>query len=145
MKTLRSAIVAMGLLLAVSGAYAQSINVGSKVPFDFVVGKQVLPAGEYSLQSVEPTPGVLTIRNTEARAFGLTMTHPCEKLNPAKKTVLVFHRLGDQYFLSEVWVEGNTRGITIPQSPLEIQMAKNHETRGEVIVAANINSIAYSR
>jgi hypothetical protein len=138
MKTLRSAIVAMGLLLAVSGAYAQSINVGSNVPFDFVVGKQVLPAGQYSLQSIEQAPDALTIRNREARVSGLTMTHRCEKLNPAAKTVLVFHRLGDQYFLSEVWVAGSSRGITIPQSPLEIQMAKNHTGREDVIVAANL-------
>lgn len=138
MKTLRSAIFALGLLLVVSGAHAQSIHVSGKVPFDFVVGKQTLPAGQYSVQSLERSPDALNIRNTDENISSLTLTYHAEKLNPSNKTVLVFHRFGEQYFLAEIWVEGSSRGIEIPRSKLETQMAKNQTLGSDVIVAANI-------
>jgi hypothetical protein len=138
MKTLRSAIFALGLLLVVSGAHAQSIHVSGKVPFDFVVGKKTLPAGEYSVQSLERSPEALNIRNTDEGTSSLTLTRHAEKLNPSKKTVLIFHRVGEQYFLAEIWVAGSSRGTEIPRSQLETQMAKNQTPGNDVIVAANI-------
>ena len=50
MKTLRSVVFALGLLLVVSAAHAQSGAVSARVPFDFVVGNQVYSAGDYLLR-----------------------------------------------------------------------------------------------
>jgi hypothetical protein len=138
MKTLLSTIFALGLLAVASGANAQTLNVAGRVPFDFVVGDQTYPGGEYSLQSVEGAPEVITIRNKEDGDARMTLTRHNEKLNPAEKTVLVFHRFGDQYFLSEVWVAGSSRGISIPRSPIETKMAKNATQSDAVMVAARI-------
>jgi hypothetical protein len=138
MKTLRSAIFALGLLLVVSGAHAQTIHVSGKVPFDFVVGKKTFPAGEYSVQSMERSPDALNIRNTDEGTSSLTLTQHTEKLNPSNKTVLVFHRVGEQYFLAEIWVAGSSRGTQIPRGKVEEQMAKNQTPGSDVIVAANI-------
>jgi hypothetical protein len=136
MKSLRSVMFALGLLLLVSAAHAQTTAVSGRVPFDFVVGNQVYPAGEYTLRSVEGMNNVLTIRNEDESSTKLTLTHSREKLQPAEKTMFVFHRVGDQYFLAELWVAGNSRGLEIPKSPIETKMAQNRSDRDDVIVAA---------
>src|SRR6516165_9168510 len=51
MKYLRSAVFALGLLLVVSATQAQQVRVKAEIPFDFVVGNQVLPAGEYTVMT----------------------------------------------------------------------------------------------
>ena len=138
MKTLRSAIFTLGLLLVVSAAHAQTTNVLARIPFDFMVGKQMLPAGEYTLKSLDQISNALVIRG-EQGARKITLTQAEEKPGPAEKTVLIFHRVGDEYFLAEVWVEGNSSGRALPRSPVETQMAMNHKDSESVIVAAVIN------
>jgi hypothetical protein len=138
MNTLRSAIFTLGLLLVVSAAHAQTTNVLARIPFDFMVGKQMLPAGEYTLKSLDQISNALVIRG-EQGATQITLTHAAAKSEPAEKTVLIFHRVGDEYFLAEVWVEGNSSGRALPKSPVETQMAMNHKDGESVIVAALIN------
>lgn len=135
MKTLRFTMLALVALLFVAGAKAQSTNVSANIPFDFVVGKQVMTAGNYMVSSLSNNHS-LSIRNTDQSESRLLLADACQKLNPAEKTVLVFHRVGEQYFLSEIWVEGNTRGVSIPKSSIETQMAMNHQASQDVIVAA---------
>jgi hypothetical protein len=50
--------------------------------------------------------------------------------------MLIFRRVGDQYFLAEIWVEGNSLGRALPKSPVETQMAMNHKDGESVILAA---------
>ena len=43
---------------------------------------------------------------------------------PTDKGKLVFHRYGDQYFLSEVWPAGATTGRVIAKSRAESELEK---------------------
>src|SRR5579862_10059594 len=45
-------IVFAGLLLAVGSAYAQSSRLVADIPFDFIVGNKVFPAGQYEIKGV---------------------------------------------------------------------------------------------
>ena len=62
-----------------------------------------------------------------------------EHISPTEVTVLVFQRLGDNYFLSQVWTEGSSSGREFPKSKREVQLAKNNSKPELVIVAANIS------
>ena len=136
-KALHCVVFGLGLLLIVPAAHAQSSTVSAHVPFDFIVGEQVYSAGNYILSSEGMTTSSILIRNTDDRKAGLVLTRSCENLHPAAKTVLIFHRYSDQYFLEQVWVEGNTRGRQFPKSPIETKLlALNHQAHDEVIVAA---------
>jgi len=42
----------LGMLLAAGSASAQTIKVKADVPFNFIINKATLPAGEYTLMSV---------------------------------------------------------------------------------------------
>jgi len=46
--------------------------------------------------------------------------------------------MGENYFLSQVWVAGHLTGREFPRSRTEIRMAQNHEKAETVIVAANL-------
>ena len=126
MKVLRSFVLALGLLLVVSAAHAQSGAVAANVPFDFVVGNEVYPAGNYLLRPWGAVRGSILIQNRDESRYRMVSTRVCQKLARAEKTVLIFHRYGDQYFLEQVTHEGNTIGRQFLKSNIEAQLANNH-------------------
>jgi len=138
MNRLRSAFLGLGLLLAVSAAQAQETRVKASIPFDFVVGNQILPAGEYMVSSLGSTNEALVIRSDDSKTAILSLTNSCSSSKPSDTSKLVFHRLAGRYFLSQVWAEGNSGGRQLPQSRIEVQLAKNYNARDEVALAASL-------
>jgi hypothetical protein len=127
-------ITAALALLATTAASAQTVNVKATVPFSFIVGRSTLPAGEYSLQTMN-NGQVLAISNRDAKITNLVLWNACESLRAASGTKLVFHRYADRYFLSQIWTEGNNRGHEIPISEREQETAKNSSMEEVVLVA----------
>ena len=126
-------ITAALAMLATTVASAQSIKVKATVPFSFIVGQSTLPAGEYTLKAMS-NGQVLEMRNLDAKITRLVLSNSCES-RPASKTKLVFHRYGDQYFLSQIWTEGIDRGHEIPISQREKEIARNSSAQEVVLVA----------
>ena len=52
-------------------------------------------------------------------------SNAAQSLKPADKTKLVFNRYGNHYFLSEIWVNGATRGRQLPKTSREKELAKD--------------------
>jgi hypothetical protein len=139
MKNLRSVLFSLTVLLMATAAQAQSTtNVKANVPFDFVVGDRAYPAGEYRLESMGNGMAI-RIDNREEAATGIALSNACTGSAPASSTKLVFHRVGDSYFLYQIWTEGNLSGREFAKSRAEVQVAQNHEKPELVIVAANIS------
>ncbi len=139
MKNLRSMFLALTVLLLATAAHAQQTRVQASVPFDFVVGDRAYSAGEYSVKSMSESGVAIRIDNKQDSERGIVLSNACHKLQPAAGTVLVFQRLGDHYFLYQVWTEGNTSGREFPISKAETQIAKDYSKPDLVIVAANIS------
>jgi hypothetical protein len=138
MNRLRSAFLGVGLLLVASGAQAQETHVKANIPFDFVAGNQILPAGEYMVASEGPTNQAIVIRSVDRKTAILSVTNSCSSSRPSDTSKLVFHRLAGRYFLSQVWVQGNTAGRQVPRSKAEIEMAKNNEKSEPFVLAATL-------
>jgi hypothetical protein len=136
MKSLRSALVALTVLLVATAAHAQSAKVAGTIPFNFVAGDRAYPAGDYVISN---DGSVLRIANTENMSNDeLILSHACEKATPSDRTKLVFRQMGGEYFLHQIWVDGETRGRELPRSKTERQLAQNHEKSESIIVAANL-------
>ena len=131
----RLMFLAVGALLLGSAAFAQEINVQAKVPFDFMLGDKLYPAGQYSVQNVIPDHQVLRLRNRTSRSAAFVLYHPATTPVPAEQTQLVFHRLGNTYFLYQVRVAGSTLGREFLRSDVETEMALNATDKETVIVA----------
>ena len=127
----------LSLLLVAACANAQSINVKADVPFDFTVGKSTLSAGAYNIQSLSTGTGkLLVIRGEDSANTMLASPNSSEKLDPSPNSRLVFHKYGNQYFLSQIWVEGERVGREFNISRREAEMAKSVQTSEDVIVLA---------
>jgi hypothetical protein len=137
MKHLRPVLFVFTALLLATAVRAQSTNVTASVPFDFVVADQGYPAGDYAVKSLGDTGVPILIRNNDQAEKGIALSTSCSSTKPSTTTKLVFHRMGDQYFLYQVWQEGNTTGREFPLSKTEIRLARNSSPE-IVIVAANL-------
>jgi hypothetical protein len=139
MKNLRSILLALTVLLLATAAQAQTTNVKASIPFNFVVGDHAYTAGEYAVKSMSQSSSAMRIDNADESEKGITLANECQKGQPATQTTLVFQRLGNNYFLYQIWTEGNSLGREFPMSKTEVQVAKNYSKPELVIVAANIS------
>ena len=138
MKNLSSILLALTVLLLATAAQAQTTNVKASIPFDFVVGDHAYSAGEYTVKSVSQSSAAIRIDNADASEKGITLSNACQKAQPATGTKLVFQRLGNNYFLYQIWTEGNSAGREFRMSKTQVQLAKNYDKPELVTVAPNI-------
>ena len=121
-------MIGLAMFLTKASANAQSLAQPTRVnvPFDFVVANKKLPSGEYLISRKQPTEGdlLLAITNKDNRVNAVCFTVPVQVLTPTDKGKLVFHRYGDQYFLSEVWPVGATTGRAVAKSDAERDLEK---------------------
>ncbi len=139
MKSLRFIAFGFGLLLATVVANAQGVTVQANIPFAFVVGDQSLPAGEYNIKPASGDSAALTIRSTDGKRVILTITQACAARDPWDKTELVFHHVGQQYFLSQIRVEGYVQGRQLPANRAEAELALNQKTDNVAVFANLLN------
>jgi hypothetical protein len=123
MKLLRIALYA-ALLLAASASIAQTRqgDVVANIPFPFVVAHQTLPAGHYIVSPANADALGIHDANNRGTFVPTQSTQRSANDNSCK---LVFHRYGDTYFLSEVWVAGNSNGRTLFRSRAERELAES--------------------
>ena len=125
----------LSLLLAAGSAFAQTIDVKGDVPFNFIVNKATVPAGQYELKSLSGDGKTLTLRGPDGKPVGIFSSIRAESLQASDKTKLVFKRYGDRYFLSQIWLAGARSGHELPMSSREKEMAMNSTPESVVVMA----------
>ena len=109
------AVVCMLALVAI--AQISPGDVVADVPFAFSVAGETFPAGHY----------IVSQKNEMLRIFNHQIRGVYVPVHPALRTKsdgskLVFHRYGDRYFLSAVWVTGNSTGEELFPSNAEHEL-----------------------
>jgi len=126
------AVMSLCGVLAAPIVQAQSDPLVANIPFEFNVGKAVLPSGEYGIKLVNPTTLMIESKKGHQAAFTTTIGVSSPKREDIGK--LVFNRYGTQYFLSKVWRWGETVGRELSKSRTEIEVAKKtFKPEGEVV------------
>jgi hypothetical protein len=99
-------------------AIAQDYAVQATIPFHFTVNGSQLPAGNYTLGSDITNPRILNIsdRTQHVHVMVLAMPKADEK---RKANQLVFHKYGDQYFLSEIRSQESAINLQLATSKQE--------------------------
>ena len=99
-------------LVAVVSAKAQNSARAqyADIPFNFMTGDKELSAGRYRVARIDAGGVTISVRGVEGSEGSLAMTNTINHLNPSTQSKLVFHKYGNSYFLSEVWIEGDTTG-----------------------------------
>ena len=135
MKNQMFALIGLGLLLATASAYAQTGVVKANVPFNFIVNKAELPAGQYRIQPMGITASAMAIESPDGKVVQAFLPNACASPQAQKTTKLVFHRYGSHYFLAQIWKAGNDRGQELAASGLETEVARDYPAQSVVVVA----------
>ncbi len=136
MKNQLFALIGLGLLLATASAYAQTGLVKANVPFNFIVNKTDMPAGEYRIQPLGVTGVAMSIQSADSSVVNTVLPHSCESAATPEVSKLVFHRYGSQYFLAQIWTAGNDQGRELPKSGREREVAMDYPLQNVVVVAS---------
>ena len=108
---LTAALISMGSVRAHAQAPA------FKVPFDFTVDTQVLPAGTYQVSYNAAKTAILIRSRDDDRFHALTTIHPADP--SISDSEVVFTKYGNQYFLHEVLCSALSMNLEIPKSAQE--------------------------
>jgi hypothetical protein len=107
--------------LGLSARAQEQDTVVTNVPFDFVAGGQVLPAGTYRVSRVDSTSGSreLEISGYETRASVFVIPTLFDDVQSGKAQ-LNFEHLGGTYFLNAIKTPIGTYAIDIPPSAIKL-------------------------
>ena len=109
------------------------------VPFQFVAGDRVLPAGEYRVK-VDGALRLLEIRQALGDDGTYVAAVPAVTTDTANTTKLVFNADGGVKMLQSVRIRGRAEGVDVPTSKTQRELAKasasNLVARGTVEVVA---------
>jgi hypothetical protein len=103
-------------LIAMGSARAHAQEARFKVPFDFTVANQVLPAGTYGVSHA--TKNAILIKSQDGRFHAMTLTFADDKQFYGLGK-LIFAKYGNQFFLHEVLCSNVSMNVEIPTSGLE--------------------------
>jgi hypothetical protein len=113
-----------------------SDRIVTKVPFEFVVGKKTIPAGECVVQATTADLKTVIIRNGEAKIGLFSTISIVEAAKPAGNYALVFHQYGDRYFLVGMKLEGTRVMYRLPESKAEMELrAQNVPAADKILLA----------
>jgi hypothetical protein len=126
MKLLRIALsAALFLTAALTFAQTKPGDLVADVPFAFVVAGRTLPPGHYVINNLNENLGIHDANNQGV----LVPVHREQRSPQENSSKMVFHRYGDTYFLSEVWVGGNSIGRALFPSRAESKLVDSGKER----------------
>src|SRR6516165_2371135 len=95
------------------------------VPFSFGVEDHSLPAGQYLVFTVTPERSIRIV-SADGKHSAIVNTLPNYASSPSENSRLVFHRYGNEYFLTQVW----TAGQNVGRNPLSTKRAREIASTG---------------
>ena len=135
-------LIAVSSLLAsslVALAHPISGRIKADIPFDFVVGKAKLSAGQYEIQRGTSNS---SLKLTCNRSSVMVLSYNGSTSGTPQHAKLVFHKYGDQYFLAQVWDEGSTTADDLMATKAEREAARTasrlakNDVGPEIVVVA---------
>ena len=93
-------------LLATTFGFAQSDQIiHVKIPFSFMVGEKLLPAGEYDF-GPNALNDAIKVTSAEKGEGGdaIVLTQLSDEFHNTGRGHVVFDKVGNTHFLSEIWI-----------------------------------------
>jgi hypothetical protein len=146
MKKMLSATIVGCFLASMIAGTVQAQDPGAairaSIPFDFIVRGKTLRAGNYEIRRINDEPVGLLVRNVDSKHDqAMVGTDAAYENQTPHKSMLLFHRYGDSYFLSEIVTAGENTGQEIVPSRAERtirrEMASNKTEPETVALAVN--------
>lgn len=106
--------------VATNAQIDSDVTIEADIPNAFVVKDTSLPAGKYTIRVVDDTNlKVLEIRSVRGDKSVLFETEDTLANETPRRTELVFDKIGDKYFLSQIWLSGSNSGSQLEKTKME--------------------------
>jgi hypothetical protein len=92
----------------------------ANIPFQFNVGDQTMPAGEYTVTQINPSSdrAVLQLRSKDGRSAAMIQMN--EVIGKARESArLVFNCYGNQHYFAQAWTSADASGLEAPKAKAE--------------------------
>jgi hypothetical protein len=123
-------------VIAVPAVHAQKI-LSADVPFAFAVGSSQMPAGAYEVAQLGDRATLIETADHHDKVLGLYNYAGPSKVGENK---LVFDKIGNSYFLREIWTSAKGQGLSVPESQLEKEIQASFRepdgTGAQIVIVA---------
>jgi hypothetical protein len=117
-----AAALALGLATLITPGKIQGQGpmydrVDVSLPYTVTIGNMTLQPGQYVIKQMDsPTDNrVLLIYGDNGMKFETTaMTIPALDINTARKTEVMLHHFGNDYYFDKIWIQGKDYGYEFP-------------------------------
>lgn len=124
MKVISKAMLSLCLVLGLGAVFASNAQIESdatikvNVPHSFVVNNTTLPPGNYTIKVADDYSNlnVLEIRSANGKMNVLFDTEPVNLERERRQSEVVFDKIGDSYFLAQVFLRGDESGNQVLKS-----------------------------
>jgi hypothetical protein len=126
MKQYSKTLVAIILLLGLAGAVKAEAETADivTVPFEFVVGAKVLPAGTYTVRNLSADKSSTLVISSRDQGTSMFVLPYVSDSVVTDKPELSFNKVGDRYFLSRIQTEATVYRIHVLDSSVNKTLAK---------------------
>lgn len=125
--------VAFAVSILMTSAVAQTGAIRATIPFDFTIGKQTLPAGEYTVAVQGKVLHVVRLDGTDSAYVQYYLSAHSKDVSPR----LIFHRYGNRSFLAQVWI--TEAGHELFASAQELEYARTMPQEQAVVLASDLS------
>ena len=120
--------IAVLLLAGAASAQFNDQKITATIPFEFVVGKTMLPAGQYVF--LRTGANLLLVRNAEGRNLTTVVTGSVEAPKAPKNSKLRFETVNGSHVLVQVWNEHEAIGSELYHARSFVEEAKYSAIHG---------------
>jgi hypothetical protein len=124
----------VGSLASSQFASAQAPLAEVNIPFAFQTPTRALPAGIYRIHRRSDH---LILLEGAGSARGFVITNDAIQSHASDRSVIIFDRYGDKYFLHQIWTAGNEVGVECSKGRAESVEAKTKQPPGSTSLAFN--------
>ena len=132
-------VAGLAATLTANAQIRSDATIRANIPYAFVVNNTTLPAGTYVITVSDPygsDTSVLEIRSANSKTAVLFDTDPITGPRLAPQTELVFEKIGDTYFLSQVFLQGD-EGSQVRKSKTQQRFEENGSIAESHSIAAS--------
>lgn len=123
------ALIGFCCALAVTSVSAQTGALKADIPFAFHVSNKALPAGEYKVHTLSSQPGVIAVSSTDGKNAAVALRRDAVEKGTPEKSIFVFRRYGNTYFLAHIITQGQKTGSELPMSKTERRLMQELPNR----------------
>lgn len=136
-------VAGLGAATTATAQIDDDTSIRANIPYAFVVGSTQLPAGKYTIQVADDYSdlNLMVIRSDDGRTAVFFETEDAMANGTPRKGELVFNKIGNKYFLSQIFLKGDNSGNQVVESKMEQKdkaggtTAEKHSVAGELVRA----------